>query len=105
MGGYNSKYYDEYKKLMRKGFTAVNKHRDKIIILVEMMWCGHGKKLDCFEKGQEAINELKARLNPKADIKKSDINRIVDDLISQSAENWRTKCYDFYQYHSNGIYY
>ena len=104
MGGYNSKYFDEFKKLMRKGFTAVNKHRDKISILVEMMWCGHGKKLDCFEKGQEAINELKARLNPEPDIKKSDINRIVDDLISQSAENWRTKWYDIYQYHSNGIY-
>jgi phosphatidylinositol 4-kinase len=105
LGGYNSKYFDEFKKAMRKGFTAVNKHWHKISILVEMMWCGHGKKLDCFEKGQDAINELKARLNPKEDIKKNDINRIVDDLISQSAENWRTKWYDIFQYHSNGIYY
>jgi len=105
LGGYNSKYFDSFMNLMRKGFTAVNKHRHKISILVEMMWCGHGKKLDCFEKGQDAINELKARLNPKENIKKNDINRIVDDLIRQSAENWRTKGYDIYQYHSNGIYY
>ena len=105
LGGINGKYFDEFKKLMRKGFTAVNKHRHKISILVEMMWCGHGKQLECFEKGQDAINELKARLNPKNDLKKNEINRIVDDLINLSAENWRTRWYDIYQYHSNGIFY
>ena len=105
MGGLKSKYFEEFKELMRKGFTAVNKHRHKISILVEMMWCGHGKNLDCFEKGQEAINELKERLNPKDDLKKNDINNIVDDLINQSAENWRTKWYDIFQSHSNGIFY
>ena len=105
LGGTNGKYYEEFKKLLRKGFTAINKHRHKIIILVEMMWCGHGKNLDCFEKGQEAINELKTRLNPKENMKKGDINRIVDDLISQSADNWRTRWYDIFQYHAQGIYY
>jgi phosphatidylinositol 4-kinase len=105
MGGLRSKSFEEFKELMRKGFTAVNKHRHNISILVEMMWCGHGKNLDCFEKGQEAINELKARLNPKDGLKKNEINNIVDDLINQSAENWRTKWYDIYQSHSNGIFY
>ena len=105
LGGVKSKYFEEFKKLLRKGFTAINKHRDKIIILVEMMWCGHGKNLDCFEKGQEAINELKLRLNPKENMKKNDINRIVDDLINQSVDNWRTKWYDIFQYHSQGIFY
>ena len=105
LGGVKGKYFEEFKKLLRKGFTAINKHRHKIIILVEMMWCGHGKNLDCFEKGQEAINELKARLNPKDNIKKNEINRIVDDLINQSVDNWRTKWYDIFQYHSNGICY
>ena len=105
LGGVNSKYYEDFRKLLRKGFTAINKHRDKIIILVEMMWCGHGKNLDCFEKGQEAINELKIRLNPKDNLKKNEINRMVDDLINQSVDNWRTKMYDIFQYHSNGIYY
>ena len=105
MGGTTGKTFEEFKKLMKKGFAAVNKHRHKISILVEMMWCGHGKNLDCFEKGQEAINELKARLNPKDDLKKNDISNIVDDLINQSAESWTTKMYDFYQSHSNGIFY
>ena len=105
MGGTTGKTFEEFKKLMKKGFTAVNKHRHKISILVEMMWCGHGKNLDCFEKGQDAINELKARLNPKDDLKKNEISNIVDDLINQSAESWTTKMYDFYQSHSNGIFY
>ena len=34
-----------------------------------------------------------------------EINRIVDDLINQSAENWRTKLYDKFQHVSNGIFY
>ena len=105
LGGVNGKYFEDFKKLFKKGFVAVNKHRHKIIILVEMMWCGHGKNLDCFEKGQEAINELKARLNPKENIKKSEMNRLADDLIRQSVDNWRTRWYDIFQYHSNGIFY
>ena len=105
LGGVKGKYFEEFKKLLRKGFTAINKHRHKIIILVEMMWCGHGKNLDCFEKGQEAINELKARLNPMENMKKNDINTFVDNLINQSVDNWRTKWYDIFQYHSQGIFY
>ena len=105
LGGVKGKYFEEFKKLLRKGFTAINKHRHKIIILVEMMWCGHGKNLDCFEKGQEAINELKTRLNPMDNMKKNDINTLVDNLINQSVDNWRTKWYDIFQYHSQGIFY
>ena len=105
LGGIHGKYFEEFKKLLRKGFSAINKHRHKIIILVEMMWCGHGKNLDCFEKGQEAINELKIRLNPQENMKKNDINRLVDDLINQSVDNWRTKWYDIFQYYVQGIFY
>ena len=30
---------------------------------------------------------------------------LVDDLINESAGNWRTKWYDIFQYHMQGIYY
>ena len=105
MGGVKGKYFEEFKKLFRKGFAAINRHRNKIIILVEMMWCGHGKNLDCFEKGQEAINELKARLNPRDKMTPKDMNSLADELIDQSVENWRTKMYDIFQYHSQNIFY
>ena len=105
LGGPNGKYFEDFRKLLKKGFLAVNKHRHKIIILVEMMWCGNGKKLDCFEKGEQAIIELNKRLNPKNDIHKKDIFKHVDDLIGQSVDNWRTKWYDIFQYYVQGIFY
>ena len=91
LGGIDGKYFSEFRKLLHKGFKAVNKHRLKISILVEMMYCGHGKNLDCFEKGQEAIDNLKMRLNPQENMNNVDIKKFVDNLISQSVDNWRTK--------------
>ena len=105
LGGTHGEYFDEFRKLLKKGFLAVHKHRKKIIILVEMMWCGHGRNLDCFEKGQEAIDELKQRLAPKECVKKKDVFKFVDRLIEQSVDNWRTKWYDIFQYYVQGIFY
>ena len=105
LGGIKGKNFMEFRKLLQKGFLAVHKHRSKIAILVEMMWCGHGKKLGCFEGGQDAIDELKNRLNPKDYMSKSGIMKFVDDLIGQSVDNWRTKWYDIFQYHVQGIFY
>jgi phosphatidylinositol 4-kinase len=105
LGGIKGKYFMEFRKLLKKGFLAIHKHRAKIIILVEMMWCGHGKNLECFEMGQETIDALKARLNPKDEISKKNIVKLVDNLIGQSVDNWRTKWYDIFQYHVQGIFY
>ena len=105
LGGIDGKYFSEFRKLLHKGFKAVNKHRLKISILVEMMYCGHGKNLDCFEKGQEAIDNLKMRLNPQENMNNVDIKKFVDNLISQSVDNWRTKWYDIFQYYVQGIFY
>ena len=105
LGGIKGKYFMEFRKLLKKGFLAIYKHRAKIIILVEMMWCGHGKNLECFEMGQETIDALKTRLNPKDEISKKNIVKLVDNLIGQSVDNWRTKWYDIFQYYVQGIFY
>ena len=105
LGGVKGKYFMEFSKLLKKGFLAVHKHRHKIVILVEMMWCGHGKQLECFEMGQETIDALKSRLNPKEYISKKNIVKLVDNLIGQSVDNWRTKWYDIFQYYVQGIFY
>ena len=70
-----------------------------------MMWCGNKKNLDCFEKGQEAIDNLKMRLNPQENMSNVDIKLFVDNLIRQSVDNWRTKWYDIFQYYVQGIFY
>ena len=105
LGGTKGKYFMEFRKLLKKGFLAIHKHRSKIVILVEMMWCGHGKNLGCFEGGQETIDELKKRLNPKDYMSKRGVMKFVDYLIGQSVDNWRTKWYDIFQYYVQGIFY
>jgi phosphatidylinositol 4-kinase B len=88
-----------------RGFIAIVKNYEKILILVEMMYCGHGNKLPCFEKGQVAINELRSRFIPRPNMKIRDYMQHVDSLIEQSIDNWRTKWYDKYQYWVQGIFY
>ncbi len=39
-----------------RGFLALKNNYEKILILVEMMYCGHGNKLPCFEKGKFFID-------------------------------------------------
>jgi len=70
-----------------------------------MMYCGHGNKLPCFEKGQVAINELRSRFIPRPNMKIRDYIEHVDTLIEQSIDNWRTKWYDKFQYCCQGIFY
>ena len=96
LGGENSEYFIKFKQSIRNGFKAIIKNKEKILILVEMMWCGHGKKLPCFEREQETINELRNRLEPKNE-------NIVEELISQSIKSWTTTVYDYFQYYVQGI--
>ena len=104
IGGTKSKLFDEFRKLLWKGFIALVKHYEKILILVEMMYCGHGNKLPCFEGGIDAINELKKRFIPKPNMKSRDYREHVDQLISLSLDNWRTNWYDKFQYYVQGIF-
>ena len=98
LGGEDSEYFHKLKKSLKEGFKAIIKHKEKILILVEMMWCGHGKNLPCFEREQDCINELRERLTPQ-----EDYNQFVDNLISLSIRSWATTVYDYFQYYVQGI--
>lgn len=58
LGGVESKLFEKFRKLFYQGFMAARKHQDKILILVKMLYSGHGSSLPCFEGGDDAINEL-----------------------------------------------
>ena len=105
IGGINSKYFQVFRKLMWKGMIAISKHYEKILILVEMMYCGYGKKLECFKSGDSTLTKLKERFRPKKDMKKRDYLALVDSLIQDALSSWRTKWYDKYQYFFEGIFY
>ena len=63
LGGINSKWFKEYRELMRLGFMAIQEHADKIIKLVEMMFMGLND-LPCFISGENLIGDLKTRILP-----------------------------------------
>ena len=104
-GGVNSSNFQKFRKLMWKGMIAVSKHYQKILILVEMMYCGLGKNMDCFKDGDKTLVNLKSRFSPKDNMKNKDYMALVDSLIEKALSSWRTKWYDKYQYYFEGIFY
>ena len=105
IGGVKSKNFQIFRKLMWKGMIAIAKHYEKIMILVEMMYCGYGKKLECFKNGDLTLTKLKERFKPKNNMKKRDYLALVDSLIEEALSSWSTKWYDKYQYFFEGIFY
>lgn len=53
LGGVESEMMASFRRLFFKGFQAALKHKDKILILVKMLYSGHGSTLPCFEKGKD----------------------------------------------------
>lgn len=105
IGGVDSGNFKKFRKLMWKGMIAISKHYEKILVLVEMMYCGYGKNMECFENEEDTLKDLKERFKPKEKMKKKDYLKLVDDLIQSALQSWRTKWYDKYQYYFQGIFY
>jgi phosphatidylinositol kinase/protein kinase (PI-3 family) len=97
--GPRSKTFKKFKQYLRKGFTAIQKHADKVMILVEMMSLGQ-TDLKCFEEGRDVVLQtLKERIFPSGRIfNKKQCKDFINVLISQAHDNWRTVMYDRIQY-------
>lgn len=52
LGGKNSALFSKFRKLFYRGFKAVRKHKEKILLLVKMMYSSHGNTLPCFKGGK-----------------------------------------------------
>ncbi|CAD8050668.1 unnamed protein product [Paramecium sonneborni] len=103
-GAKGTLFKENFRKLFYKGFKACQQYQKEILLLVEMMYTGHGTTLPCFQKGDQAIKELYARFNPKV---KSDAELYVhvQSLINKSLDNWRARWYDKFQYFAQGVFY
>ena len=103
LGGNHSKAFAEYIELMKDGFMALQEHAEKIIIIIEMMFMGQND-LTCFKGGEATLRELKDRFFPTGKkFTSPECFRFVDRMIAESYENWRTRCYDNFQYYCQGI--
>lgn len=105
MGGRRSKRFNKFRALCVRGFKALKKNTDKIILLVEMMRQGQGNNLPCFIGGDQVIHELKNRLKPREKMTDNDCKEYVNWLINESLDNWTTRCYDRFQYCCQNIVY
>jgi len=100
MGGPESaKYQQYYKVLVTSGFMEARKYSDRIIGLVEMM-IQSGTKLPCLV-GHRVLEDLKDRF--VLGFTERECEDHINNLITQSANNWRTQKYDQYQFVTNGI--
>ena len=90
---------DQFKRLFHAGFVALRKHSDRIITLVETMWCGRSE-LPCLSSGQATIDALRVRFQ----LGLASVDEFVDTLIASSANNVFTRLYDSFQYYANGVY-
>ena len=105
LGGHESDNFKKYRNLLFKGYKALYDNYEKIVILTEMMYCGHGKKFPCFEAGENTIEQLKRRFKPRENMGKTEKCGYIDDLLENSIDNWTTSCYDKFQYYFQGIFY
>ena len=99
MGGLDSSHFKKFRQKLIEGFKAIQKKAEHLICLVEMMIVSQ-KELECFKAGRErVINELRHRLFPYQNTKmtKAECTEYIDDLISSSYNNWRTRVYDNFQ--------
>ncbi|CAD8155346.1 unnamed protein product [Paramecium octaurelia] len=104
LGGVQSDLFKKFRELFYKGFMALRKHSDRILLLVKMMYCGHKNSMPCFKRGDKSITQLEERFFLYEDDNQK-LNVICQNIINSSIDNWRAKWYDKYQYYVQGIFY
>ncbi|KRX02549.1 Protein kinase-like domain [Pseudocohnilembus persalinus] len=97
MGGKDSDMYRYFKNCIFRGFIELKKNVESIIYLVKIM--SEESELPCFVNFN--IQEFRARFMENST--DSEYLALVDKLVDQSYDNWRTNQYDKFQNISNGI--
>jgi len=83
---------------MIKGFYELRKHVKEILLPLEI---AQNCSFPCFSGSKSGIIEIENKINRfKTEI---DSIKIVEDLIEQSENNWRTVQYDNFQKITNNI--
>ncbi|CAD8153192.1 unnamed protein product [Paramecium octaurelia] len=103
LGGVQSDFFKKFRELFYKGFIALRKHSDRILLLVKMMYSGHKNSMPCFKRGDKSITQLEERFYLQEENQR--LNVICQNIINSSIDNWRAKWYDKYQYYFQGIFY
>ena len=101
MGGPHSSTFARFRSLCVKTFMELRKNCYQITLLVDMLSAGN-EELPCFRgRPDDAISQLRDRF--KLEYNDLACQDYVNGLINESLENWRTTCYDRYQYCCVGV--
>jgi len=91
LGGQRSKFFNQFKQLMIKGFMALRAHAEEIISFVEMSIVS-GIDLPCFQGRDRVLSELRDRF--KLDMTQAQCRDYMLTIIEGACDNWRTRWYD-----------
>lgn len=100
LGGQRSKFFNQFKTLMIKGFLALREHAEEIISFVEMSMVS-GIDLPCFRGRDRVLSELRDRF--KLDMTEAQCKAHISRLIEEACDCWRTRWYDKFQKYSADV--
>ena len=103
LGGEESEMFFYYKSLMTRGFIAVRKYYHLFENIIYSMGIGNLSIMPCF-KGRDiekVMDDFRSRFFLK--LKEEEIMPLVDNLVTEAKNNWRTTQYDYFQKLTNGI--
>lgn len=100
LGGQRSKFFNQFKSLMFKGFMALREHAEEITSFVEMSIVS-GIDLPCFQGRDSVLTELRDRF--QLDMTQTQCREHISRIIQEACDSWRTRWYDQFQRYSVGI--
>lgn len=122
LGGVKSPMFKYFKRLMVRGLSLIKKRQEELYTLITVMSVVHQPSQDgskrekttaganyyhaypCFRNPDTLVKEIRDRLiSPRAKPGQSDMQRLVDDLITASLQNPATVLYDQFQKLTNHI--
>jgi phosphatidylinositol kinase/protein kinase (PI-3 family) len=108
MGGAESDLFHYFKALLVKGFAELIKHREKIIVLVEMMGLGKSfakkQPVSCLQSGPAAVEGLRARFETLGKTEEQILKSVVT-MVATSLNATSTGLFDRFQFATNAILY
>ncbi len=101
MGGTHSFAYNKFRILCVRAFLEARRHREKLILLVEML--AENRDLPCFSHcdPRTVVEGLRDRFLP--DKTPSECADIIYEIIASSKASWRTSIYDWFQKYASGV--
>lgn len=103
MDGLDSEMFHYFKSLLIRGFHELRKHLEDILVIIEILMKGIiyisyitvfvDSKMPCFVKPKLLFDEIRDRISLRYNTgatKESDFFELVDRILKNSANNWRT---------------